>query len=164
MDLLFIFAHWHGLAKLCQHTDLSLAILESTTSVLGQTLWDFQEKLCPAFDTKELKQEAAARERQQAKKAAGPMNKSISASTTTSNAASIDAVAAEPHTMQGILPLTDSVDGSTSSRKATQAKIPVGRRKKHFNLNTYKAHALRDYFETIQRCGTTDSYSTEPVS
>jgi hypothetical protein len=74
LDLLFIFAHWHGLAKLRQHTDLSLGILESTTSALGQALRVFQEKLCPAFDTKELKREAAARERQQAKKAAAPMN------------------------------------------------------------------------------------------
>ena len=121
---------------------------------------DFQEKLCPAFDTKELKRETAARERQQAKKAAAPMNKSIPAGATTSNAADINAATAEPHTTQGALPLTDSADG----RKATQAKIPAGRRKKTFNLNTYKAHALGDYVETIRRYGTTDSYSTEPVS
>jgi len=128
--------------------------------VLGQALQDFQEKLCPAFDTKELKREAAARERQQAKKAAAPMNKSIPAGATTSNATDVNTATAEPHTMQGALPATDSVDG----RKATQAKIPAGRRKKTFNLNTYKAHVLRDYVETIQRYRTTDSYSTEPVS
>jgi hypothetical protein len=38
------------------------------------------------------------------------------------------------------------------------------RKPKHFNLDTYKLHALGDYVSTIQRYGTTDSYSTEPVS
>ena len=35
---------------------------------------------------------------------------------------------------------------------------------KHLNLNTYKVHALGDYASTIQHYGTTDSYSTQPVS
>jgi hypothetical protein len=39
-----------------------------------------------------------------------------------------------------------------------------GRIKKHFNLATYKYHALLDYPPTIRRYGTTDSYSTERVS
>jgi hypothetical protein len=38
------------------------------------------------------------------------------------------------------------------------------RKPKSFNLNTYKFHALGDYVETIRMYGTTDSYSTEPVS
>jgi len=35
---------------------------------------------------------------------------------------------------------------------------------KLFNLNTYKFHALGDYPWTIREFGTTDSYSTQPVS
>jgi hypothetical protein len=109
------------------------------------------------------------------------INQSISASATTSDAASTNVATLQPHAMRGVLQgngcesqpgctafqpntLTDSADGSLTSRKATQPKIPAGRRKKTFNLNTYKAHALRDYVETIRRYGTTDSYSTEPVS
>lgn len=61
MKLLFTVAHWHALAKLRQHTDLSLDILESLTIRLGQSLRDFQEKTCAAYDTKELKREEAAR-------------------------------------------------------------------------------------------------------
>lgn len=38
------------------------------------------------------------------------------------------------------------------------------RREVRFNLLTYKHHALGDYVRTIKRYGTTDSYSTEPVS
>ena len=35
---------------------------------------------------------------------------------------------------------------------------------KGFNLSTYKSHALSDYVDTIRCFGTTDSYSTQPVS
>jgi hypothetical protein len=38
------------------------------------------------------------------------------------------------------------------------------RKPKHLNLKTYKFHALGDYVATIRRFGTTDSYSTQPVS
>ena len=37
------------------------------------------------------------------------------------------------------------------------------RRKKTFNMNTYKHHALGDYVEAIRTFGTCDSYSTEAV-
>jgi hypothetical protein len=36
-------------------------------------------------------------------------------------------------------------------------------RKKGFNLQRYKYHALGDYANTIRQFGTTDSFSTEPV-
>jgi hypothetical protein len=38
-----------------------------------------------------------------------------------------------------------------------------GPRKKKFNLETYKYHALGDYVKTIRRLGTSDSYSTATV-
>ena len=47
--------------------------------------------------------------------------------------------------------------------KQSSSKID-GRRIKKFNLWTYKYHTLGDYADTIRRYGTTDSYSTEPVS
>lgn len=61
MDLLFTLAHWHGMAKLRQHTDLSLEILESVTIQLGKLLRDFQSKTCSVYATRELKREMAAR-------------------------------------------------------------------------------------------------------
>jgi hypothetical protein len=47
--------------------------------------------------------------------------------------------------------------------------IPPGnnarnRKLKELNLKTYKCHALGDYASTIRRFGTTDSYTTQPVS
>jgi len=39
-----------------------------------------------------------------------------------------------------------------------------GPRRRKFNLRVYKYHCLGDYANTIRRCGTTDSFSTELVS
>jgi DNA invertase Pin-like site-specific DNA recombinase len=38
------------------------------------------------------------------------------------------------------------------------------RRQKHFNIKTYKFHALGDYVDNIKMFGTTDSFSTEVAS
>jgi len=43
------------------------------------------------------------------------------------------------------------------------APATMTRRRKRFNMDTYKLHSLGDYLETIQNLGTCDSYSTEPV-
>lgn len=120
LDLIFILAQWHALAKLRQHTDMSLDILESTTKDLGQRLRDFESATCSAFKTRELKREAEARQRRQTKVAA-------------------------------------STPGITDQKNITHKRII-------FNLNTYKNHSLGDYVRTIRMYGTTDSYSTEPVS
>ena len=47
---------------------------------------------------------------------------------------------------------------------ATATTSQATRRPKTFNLQTYKVHALGDYSNSIRKFGTTDSYSTEPVS
>jgi hypothetical protein len=50
-------------------------------------------------------------------------------------------------------------------RKSTQQECNrSARQPKQLNLKTYKYHALGDYVHTIRRFGTTDSYSTQPVS
>ena len=50
-------------------------------------------------------------------------------------------------------------------RKSTQQESDrSARQPKQLNLNTYKYHALGDYAHTIRQFGTTDSYSTQPVS
>jgi hypothetical protein len=50
------------------------------------------------------------------------------------------------------------VNPTNSSDPLDEARL------KKFNLQIYKHHALGDYPDTIRRYGTTDSYSTEPVS
>lgn len=43
-------------------------------------------------------------------------------------------------------------------------KKSTGPKVKKLNLETYKYHALGDYPNTIRRMGTTDNFSTQPVS
>jgi hypothetical protein len=117
LQLLFTAAHWHGLAKLCLHTNLTLDIMDAVTTDLGAVLCDFQTGICSAYSTQELVREADAHSHRESCRAKA---------------------------------------GSATSKKT--------RLKKAFNLQKYKEHALGDYVETIQRYGTTDSYSTQPVS
>jgi len=70
MELLFTVAHWHALAKLCMHNDLTLDVLDALTASLGKKLCDFSTKTCPKFETKELRREFNARVRREAKKLA----------------------------------------------------------------------------------------------
>lgn len=53
--------------------------------------------------------------------------------------------------------------GSKSSNQATEPSADAEEDEptpKKLNINTYKAHSLGDYAQTIRRLGTTDSYST----
>jgi hypothetical protein len=68
LSLLFICAHWHGMAKLSMHTDDTLTILDNTTTELGVTFRSFNETTCPNFDTRELARETNARKRRRGKK------------------------------------------------------------------------------------------------
>ena len=48
--------------------------------------------------------------------------------------------------------------------ESSKGMAASSQRLKTLNLNTYKHHALGDVVETIQRYGTTDSYTTEAMS
>ena len=61
LHLLFTFAHWHGMAKLRLHTDVTLDILDNLTTQLSKELRDFQKTTCANFQTFELRREAEAR-------------------------------------------------------------------------------------------------------
>lgn len=140
MNVLFALAHWHALAKLRQHTDLSLAILESVTTELGVLLRNFRDKTCTQYDTRELDREVAARTRH-----------------TTSNS-STNKQNPNPDGDISLNSIPHPEVTTTKPKKAT------GKLRKVLNLNTYKDHSLGDYVESIRRYGTVDSYSTEAVS
>ena len=140
-------AHWHGLAKLRMHTDVTLKLLSQVTISLGTRIRSFQEKTCAAFSTHELEREQSARLRRQAKV------KKPSAGTN-SNA------------QNGKKPTAETESNAHKGTKVTKTnsqpqKSGSGRQPKQFNLKTYKYHALGDYCNTIRRFGTTDSYSTQ---
>ncbi|KAG2037515.1 hypothetical protein BDR03DRAFT_933945 [Suillus americanus] len=56
--------------------------------------------------------------------------------------------------------LVEAATGRSVKGKESVSNMKV----KKLNLYTYKYHALADYPNTIWRIGTTDSYSTQPVS
>jgi hypothetical protein len=70
IDLLFVMSHWHGLAKLHIHSDLTLDILDQQTTELGAQFRLFKEKVCPSYETQELNHEVGARSHRQLKDAA----------------------------------------------------------------------------------------------
>ena len=144
-------AHWHGLAKLRMHTDVTLELLSQVTISFGNKTRAFQEKTCAAFSTQELERERAARVRRQdkIKKAAAGTN---------SNAQKGKKATVETESN------AEKETKATTKTNSQPQKSSSGRQPKQLNLNTYKYHALGDYCNTIRRFGTTDSYSTQPVS
>ncbi|TEB22838.1 hypothetical protein FA13DRAFT_1640684, partial [Coprinellus micaceus] len=67
-DLLFAMAHWHALSKLRMHTDTTLQLLDSWTSVLGEAARTFAALTCSLFQTRELKSEYEARKRKESQR------------------------------------------------------------------------------------------------
>ena len=63
MTLLYRLAEWHALAKLRMHTDPTLDLLDSITTILGRKLREFRRIVCTAYLTKDLPRERAARQR-----------------------------------------------------------------------------------------------------
>ncbi|KAH6904929.1 hypothetical protein BKA70DRAFT_1431513 [Coprinopsis sp. MPI-PUGE-AT-0042] len=63
MDLLFLLCQWHGLAKLRLHHDLTLQLLDDTTTLLGSQFRNFQVNTCDKVKTVELQTEADRRAR-----------------------------------------------------------------------------------------------------
>ncbi|KAK7696214.1 hypothetical protein QCA50_000867 [Cerrena zonata] len=66
-NLLFVLAEWHANAKLRIHTTSSVANLRELTRQFGIRIRHFTNHVCPAYDTRELPKEEAARLRRQAK-------------------------------------------------------------------------------------------------
>lgn len=64
LDLIFDFAVWHAYAKLRLHSDTTLTLFDDSLRSLGFFLRLFKSKVCPAYATRELPSEEAARTRQ----------------------------------------------------------------------------------------------------
>jgi hypothetical protein len=133
LRLLFICAHWHGLAKLRMHTDRTLDIFDETTVRIGAEFRAFTDKTCSAFDTRELRREMDARKRRNLKKA--QLNSAAKG----------------------------SVANRSRTDPQTKESRDEGPRRRKFNLRTFKYHSLGDYPSMIRQFGTSDSFSTEPV-
>ena len=162
-------AHWHGLAKMRMHNDLTLEVMDKITVSLGEKLCKFSLQTCPAFQTKELYREFDACVRCEARKSPPKKGEGIPSDTDISmepptaiqrNSANIQHML-EPGSNAASDPTFTPAVRNTSSNTQPQS---AGRRHKTFNLSTYALHSIGDYVKTIQQYGTTDSFSTEPVS
>lgn len=166
MDLLFTMAMWHALAKLRMHTTSTLSVFEQVTAELGSSLRRFSSGVCSHFRTRELPREEAARGRRTAAK--------VSHGATQSGMRGRRRGKGKGRAVQPTA-TPDEPQASGSSRSepptttytpqpsATPAARSEGPRMKHFNLSTYKLHALGDYPGMIPWFGTTDNYSTQTV-
>jgi hypothetical protein len=190
LQLLFVCAHWHGLAKLCMHTDQTLILLDEATTLLGIKFRRFVNHTCGRFSTRELQCEANARARRAAKKSTTssvPPSSQVELAAQDMDAASTSTAvwtAPEyhpPSTTPTLLPGTQQTIAGPSTNPprgvgassvvlsppavASHAKLDSAttRRAKTFNLDTYKYHSLGNYTKHIRQYGTTNSYSTEPV-
>ena len=74
LDLLFILATWHSLAKLRLHTSSSLSFFESCTKDLGRVIRYFHDRVCPKYKTHETPKEVAAKSRRSAARTAKRSN------------------------------------------------------------------------------------------
>jgi hypothetical protein len=69
-----------------------------------------------------------------------------------------DEYAARGHREAALAAKKNLVSAAPGKRKA------AGPKHKSLNISTYKFHALGDYANTIRQRGTTDNYTTQPVS
>ncbi|KAG2119467.1 uncharacterized protein F5147DRAFT_564447, partial [Suillus discolor] len=122
LRLLFTMAHWHGLAKLWMHSDLTINIMDQVTSAVGGQFRNFKAQVCSAYNTQELCQEVEARTQRHAKRAAKQ-------------------VGGQEGKQSSLL--KEQAAQSAGSPKDMHCK-------KVFNFQTYKFHALGDYVSTIQ--------------
>jgi hypothetical protein len=156
--LLFILAHWHGLAKLWLHHDLTVKLLETVTTSLGSKLREFEAKTCKTFTTHELAREASAWMRRNMKAnridarhtascIANPHSSTqqlvnVNSESPTPIATSGNSVNLASHPSL----VMRSQPGSENERQHIRSHT---RRLKDFNLQTYKIHSLGDYASTI---------------
>lgn len=159
-ELLFSLLLWHGLAKMRIHTDKTLVLLQDAKHHLGAALQQFQDLTCMAYETRELPSECQRRERREARRMAN-LNKGEGSRLQESQAPNI-----------GIKDTcSPTVTENLNQRKGTKATSQTKEKpkenreskRKRFNLNTYKAHALDHYLDDIIEFGTVDSYSTQIV-
>jgi hypothetical protein len=70
LDLLFVLATWHALAKLRMHSTSTVTVLDGVTKILGQLLRRFNDHVCPKYNTRETPSETKKRTSRKASEAA----------------------------------------------------------------------------------------------
>ncbi|KIK34655.1 hypothetical protein CY34DRAFT_97579 [Suillus luteus UH-Slu-Lm8-n1] len=129
MNLLFTMSHWHGLAKLRMHSEITLEILNQQTTHLGEQFRHFKEKVCASYQTQELDREVSVRSRRQTRDAAKRKANNVGR-------------ANEDNNTKG--------KGKATGQSQDLPAPKQPKRKKSFNIQTYKFHVLGDYHRTSE--------------
>jgi hypothetical protein len=164
------------------HTELTVCLLEARTGELAAQFRVFMEVTCQAYETVETAKEYAARLKKSAstkESTSTPADLPDDGQNPTSAKESTSTPADPPDDGQNPTSAKESTstpadppkDGQSPTDLDPKVVKPLspaaptgkGKRKKTFNIQTYKYHALADYADHIRRFGTTDSYSTERV-
>ncbi|KLO05634.1 hypothetical protein SCHPADRAFT_839152 [Schizopora paradoxa] len=142
LDLLFILATWHGLAKLRTHTVDTLSILKITTTTLGSLLRKFKRTTCEEYDTRELDKKTFG-DLKKGRKPRAPAK----ATTGANKGKGKQKAAGGPEE-------SDKEDAPLQKKKVSK--------KKELNLDTAKIHELEHCVPDIWMFGATGSFSAEP--
>lgn len=135
MDLLFVLAMWHGLAKFRIHTEATVGLLEDATTAMGSAIRRFKRTTCETYFTKEIDT-----------KSLGGKMRSVRKGQASKRA---------PHRA--------GAKNRKGKGKAKQKTTGIAK-KKEFNLETAKLHKIAHYPSDIRAFGTTDSFSCQRVS
>ncbi|KAJ7579392.1 hypothetical protein C8J56DRAFT_1169724 [Mycena floridula] len=89
LDLLYLAAYWHGLAKMRMHTESSVMVLETVTKALSNSLRHFAEVICTHYSTLETDAEFGARRRAETRRQAKAQGQQSSNAAQTPSTSSI---------------------------------------------------------------------------
>jgi hypothetical protein len=148
LDMVFEAALLHGLDKLRMHTETTLDYADKHTIEYSRCRTRFKNVTCAAFDTYELPKETEARGRRLQQK---QTQSKVSAPATTS-----------PPTGEELTPSDRDLNAPPPTKKV-RSEAKTAKKKKEFNMNTYKYHSIGDYPDAIRHKGTTDNWTTQIV-
>ena len=164
LDLLFLLATWHALAKLRMHTDTTVQALRDVTRALGVGMRRFKAHVCAHFATKELPREEAARGRRTAALAGRGGAAARGRGRGAARGRGRGGGGGRGGRPAAVAENTQAIEQPTGQTASSATAETTGPRGKQFNLCTYKYHALADYPDCIEMFGTSDNYSTQVVS
>jgi hypothetical protein len=119
LDLLFVFASWHSLAKLRLHTDDTLKLLDEITSLLGERLRNFRDGVCTHYATHELPKEEINQKRREIQKGTANQEQSVNTSVNNANAPTNASLSGSDPNLQAERDVQDAYVASANGQNET---------------------------------------------
>lgn len=174
LDLLFTMAVFHGLAKLRLHTTSTRAFFRAITADTGERLRRFEEA-SKGYKTKELESEKARRVKRQAKGKGRRNRDAVPKKSVDDNSEPVPKPKGKGKGKERQSEDKEQVKrGKGKGKFVTEERnkntggshthnIPVAKKEKGLNLQTYKTHELGHFVDDIEQHGTSDLFNTQEV-